>query len=170
MVSAPVVPGLDQVVAAWAHSGQAAALVRSLKYGRATAMVTEIADELAVIAPPADVVTWIPSTARHRRRRGFDPSELLARGVARRQGLRARRLIRRADDMAQTARDRAGRLAGPELVPAGRSRSPRPLRVLVVDDVCTTGSTLRAAAVALRRWGAGSVVAVVVTAVPPHDR
>jgi predicted amidophosphoribosyltransferase len=40
----------------------------------------------------------------------------------------------------------------------------------VVDDVCTTGSTLRAAAVALRRWGAGSVVAVVVTAVPPHDR
>jgi predicted amidophosphoribosyltransferase len=169
MVSAPVVPGLDQVVAAWVHSGQAATLVRSLKYGRATAVVTEIADELALIAPPADVVTWIPSTARHRRRRGFDPSELLARGVARRRGLRARRLIRRGDDLAQTARDRAGRLTGPELLPAGRNRSSRRPRVLVVDDVCTTGSTLRAAAVALRRWGAGSVVAVVVTAVP-HDR
>jgi predicted amidophosphoribosyltransferase len=165
MVSTPVVPGLDQVVAAWSHSGLAAARVRSLKYGRATSVVTEIADELALIAPGADLVTWIPSTAGHRRRRGFDPSELLARAVARRRGLPARRLIRRADVVAQTARDRAGRLSGPDLVPAGRNRSSHRPQVLVVDDVCTTGSTLRAAAAALRGWGAGSVVAVVATAV-----
>lgn len=165
MVSAPVVPGLEQVVAAWAHSGEAAALVRSLKYGKVTAAVTEIADELAMIAPSADLVTWIPSTARHRRRRGFDPSELLARAVARRRGLRARRLLCRGDDVAQTARDRAGRLSGPALMPAGRNRSSRRPRVLVVDDVCTTGSTLRAAATALRGWGAGTVVAAVATAV-----
>ena len=160
---APVVPGLDVVVAAFVHVGEAADAVRDLKYGRATAVVTELADAIATIAPPADFVTWVPSTRAHRRDRGFDPSELLARAVARRRNLKVRRLLRRCDSDAQTDRDRQGRLAGPDFRSLGRHRGPVRPCVLLVDDVCTTGSTLRAAAAAVRNWGAGSVVAVVAT-------
>jgi predicted amidophosphoribosyltransferase len=138
-------------------------LVRALKYGGATAVVTELADAIAAIAPAADIVTWIPSTPAHRRGRGFDPSELLARAVARRRKLSVRRLVRRCDGDAQTDRDRQGRLVGPDFRPVGRHRGSVRPRVLLVDDVCTTGSTLRAAAAAVRQWGAGSVVAAVAT-------
>ncbi len=135
-------------------------MVRSLKYGRSTELVTPIAAAMTAAAPAADVVTWVPCTPERRRRRGFDPAELLARALARRMGLPVRSCLRRLDRQPQTARSRAGRLAGPDL----RVRRARiGGRVLVVDDVCTTGSTLRAAAAALRSGGAGSVVAAVAT-------
>ena len=56
----------------------------------------------------AAVVTWIPTTSRRRRQRGFDQAELLARGVARRLRLPCRALLRRADDSPQTGRSGIG--------------------------------------------------------------
>lgn len=154
------VAGLDDFAACWIHAGEAAALIRSLKYGRSTAQVTPIAARMAAVAPAAEMVTWVPCTPERRRRRGFDPAELLARALARRLDLPVRGSLRRLDQQPQTARSRAGRLAGPEL----RVRRARiGGRVLVVDDVCTTGSTLRTAAAALRSAGAGSVAAAVAT-------
>ena len=159
----PVTPGgAVAYTAVSGHEGRRADLVRALKYGRATTVIAELADELAAVAPPSDVVTWIPASPSRRRRRGFDQGELLARSVARRLGRPARRLLRRADDVAQTSRDRAGREAGPTFVPAGR-RLRGGCHVLVVDDVRTTGATLAAAAAVLRRRGAGSVEGLVVT-------
>lgn len=161
------IDGLDGGVAAWDHAGDAAQLVKDLKYGRATAVVTELADALAEIAPDADVVTWAPASPARRRRRGFDQSELLARAFARRQRLPARRLLRRVDDLAQTARDLEGRRSGPSLAAVGRRLRFKPT-VILVDDVSTTGATLASAADVLRRRGAGSVIGLVVTLVSPE--
>ncbi len=164
-IDVPVVEGLDDLVAVWTHRGEAAELVRLLKYGRATSAVSVLADAIAAAAPAAQLVTWVPATPARRRERGFDQAELLAAAVARRLGLKARRLLRRTDDRAQTARDRRGRLAGPTL--AGRGgRAGRHKTVLVIDDVCTTGATLGAAALCLRRAGASRVVALVATTAP----
>ena len=164
------IEGVDALWAGWCHEGGAAELVRALKYGRVTAAVTPIADRMASVmpaAPVADLVTWVPCSPTRRRERGFDPAELLARALARRLRLRARPSLRRVDDEPQTARTREGRLAGPRLV-VGRVR-PCGL-VLVVDDVCTTGSTLRVAATALRAGGAEAVVAAVATVAPAAPR
>ncbi len=158
------IKGVDELAACWAHDGEAADIVRALKYGRMTSLVTPIAERLAPMAPDADLVSWVPCSPSHRRERGFDPAELLARAVARRLGLKARRTLRRLDDQPQTSRDRAGRIAGPRLCAADGKVAGR---VLLVDDVCTTGSTLRVAAAALRGCGASAVVVAVATVAPP---
>ena len=164
------IEGVDELWAGWCHEGAAAELVRALKYGRVTAAVTPMADRMASVAPSAqaaDLVTWVPCSPTRRRDRGFDPAELLARALARRLRLRAHRLLRRLDDEPQTARTHQGRLAGPRLaVRPGRLAGV----VLVVDDVCTTGSTLRVAAEALLGGGAAAVVAAVATVAPAPPR
>ncbi|HEX8771251.1 MAG TPA: phosphoribosyltransferase family protein, partial [Acidimicrobiales bacterium] len=96
-------------------------------------------------------MTWAPTTGARRRERGFDQAELLARAVARRLGLPCRRLLRRRPGPAQTGRDREGRQSGPAFT---TRRVTGPARVLLVDDIVTTGATVSAAARALRAAGA----------------
>ena len=97
-----------------------------------------------------------------RRARGYDQSELLARAVARRLAVPARPLLRRRPGRPQTGLDRAGRSAGPGY----DALRPATGRVLLVDDVSTTGATLRAAVDALRCAGAVDVAAAVVARTP----
>lgn len=156
------VSALDEVRSCWPHEGDRATLIHELKYGRATSVVSTIADALAEIAPHGDVVTWVPCSPSRRRQRGFDQSELLARAVAGRLGVRARRVLRRVDDDAQTARDLSERLVGPDFVGVGRRLRLSPT-VLVIDDVVTTGATLRSAAEVIRARGGGRVVGVTAT-------
>jgi len=151
-----------EVTAVWPHQGRGADLVRELKYGRATTVVTELADEMVALAPESDLVAWVPASPDRRRQRGFDQGELLARAVARRLRLPVRRVLRRVDDIPQTARELEGRLAGPEFAAVGRRLRFKPT-VLLVDDVVTTGSTLRSAASVLHERGAGKVRGLVVT-------
>lgn len=110
-----------------------------------------------------DAVTWAPTTDEHRRRRGMDHAELIARELGKMTGLPVKRLLRRRGDTTQTGRSRGERLVGPTFMahPAARG-----LRLLVIDDVTTTGSTLRAARRAFRSAGTESVECWAVAATP----
>ena len=144
-------------------------VIRGLKYRNQRWVVAELADQLvqSVLADPTapdfDVVTWAPTSDRRQRQRGYDQSELLARAVASRLGLKCRRLLYRDRSAPQTGRNREERLNGPMF----RARPMRrPSRVLVIDDVVTTGSTLRAAGHALDLAGATEVCLLAVAATP----
>jgi predicted amidophosphoribosyltransferase len=150
-----------------AHEGTARRLVLGLKYRNARTvadalairLVETLADRCAV-----DVVTWAPTSARRVAQRGYDPAELLARAVARRLGKPCRRLLRRGRRSSpQTGKDRASRLAGPVF-----HAKPlwRPRRILLVDDVTTTGATLRRASDALVAAGASAVTCIAATRAP----
>jgi competence protein ComFC len=167
---------LSSLAVGWPHAGGPADTVRLLKYRRRSAEVTVLADRMALLVPVTDleasidVVTWCPAHASNRRQRHFDQSELLARAVAHRIGRPCRRLLRRNRGVPQSTLDRAGRLHGPLLMAVGAPLRGRP-RILLIDDVVTTGATLRTAAVVLRARGAGAVHAVVATrAVPRRAR
>ncbi|WP_420609960.1 ComF family protein [Candidatus Poriferisodalis sp.] len=111
-------------------------------------------DTAAAGLAPIDTVTWAPTTAAHRRARGFDQAETLARATAKALRARPMRLLRRIGGTAQSGASREERLAGPRFdcrrVAAGR-------RILLVDDVVTTGATLRAATAVLTDAGAAAV-------------
>ncbi|MBI2709186.1 MAG: hypothetical protein HYX34_05770 [Actinobacteria bacterium] len=159
---APAPRGLSDCRALLAYEGAARQLVARLKYRNARASLRWLAGGMAQLVDTArvDVVTWAPTTGARRRGRGFDQAELLARAVAADLGLPVARLVRRLDGPAQTGRSGVERRAGPRVEPiSGSVAAGR--RVLVVDDVVTTGGSLSAVAAALHRAGAADVRAVV---------
>jgi predicted amidophosphoribosyltransferase len=106
--------------------------------------------------PAADVITYIPPDPIRQLGRGRHPAELLARDLARRWELDFVSLLeRRRSAERQASLPFARRRANMRGVFTSR-RSP-PARVLLVDDVYTTGSTVNAAASALRGEGARTV-------------
>lgn len=161
--------GFDGFWALASYDGPAAELVKGIKYGGCRAPVGALADALAARIGPAGVaggtiVTWVPTTAARRARRGVDHGEVLARAVAERLGLPARRLLLRAPGPPQTSLSLEHRRRGPRL----RARPvPPPGWILLVDDVTTTGASLAAARRALYAEGAERVAAAVVAATPP---
>jgi predicted amidophosphoribosyltransferase len=157
-------------VSAFAYEGPVRELVARYKYANRRAshgwlveqVVAAARRELQTPGGRLDVVTWIPTTTARRRERGFDHGALLAVGVGRRLGVPVRSLLERRDDRPQTGRSRGSRLHGPRLV----ARALDGGRVLVVDDVATTGASLVAAAGALRAAGAEWVAALTVARTP----
>lgn len=161
----PCPEGVEGLRAAFAYEGVGRHVVARLKYRRRTGVAAWLAPRLAALSAPAapDMVTFVPTSALRRRRRGFDHAEALAVLVAGHLGCPAVAALRRGDRLQQTGRPAAERHGGPRLEPRGRVAG----RVLVVDDVVTTGASLSAAATVLREAGAAAVEAVVAAATPP---
>ena len=164
--AAPPVP-IDGWVAAFAYEGAVREALARLKYRNARCTLPALAAALverlrAEALGPIDVVTWPPTTAERRRSRGFDQAEQLARAVGRGLGAPVRPCLTRRAGPSQTGRSARERHRGP----AFGSDPVDGLRVLVVDDVTTTGATLTAAARAHRSAGAGRVAAATVARTP----
>lgn len=110
-----------------------------------------------------DLVVWVPLSRKRRRQRGYDQAELLARVLAReldKPALPALRKVR--DTVEQSSLRAAGRARNVSGVyEAVEAEAIAGKRVLLVDDIVTTGSTLSACAQALLDAGAGEVWAAV---------
>lgn len=110
-----------------------------------------------------DVVTWVPVSRRRLRKRGYDQAQLLAESACRVWGVRPERLLRKTLDnpaqsgLSEAAARRANVLGVYE---AADPEKLRGRRVLLVDDICTTGATLAECARTLRAAGAEQVACV----------
>jgi predicted amidophosphoribosyltransferase len=103
-----------------------------------------------------DAITWVPLSRRRKAARGFDQALALARAVAPRLDLPLVPLLRRVADAGPQAR-RGGDERRQAMLDAFAGIAPAPARVLLVDDVLTTGATAAACASALVAAGASEV-------------
>lgn len=164
--------GLDDVVALLSYEGAAREFVTSLKYSNHRDGLARIAVALGSLVDRDDIdlITWAPTSRFHRRERGYDQAELLAKALARSARLDCASVLERLAGPAQTGRGRAERLHGVEFrLREHQLQRPvdlRGARVAVVDDVMTTGATLEAAATVLRRGGAETITGVVLAVTP----
>lgn len=141
--------------------------IRRFKFRGGVTAAGPLGEQIAQVAAERfsggfDTVAWVPVSARRLRQRGYDQSLLLAEGACKLWGVEPERLLRKIrDNPAQSGLERAeDRWKNTQDVyvaagdPAGR-------RILLVDDVCSTGSTLVSAAGVLLEAGAAEVVCVV---------
>ena len=153
-----------RIVSATELSGMTKQAVTGLKYRNERANALALSGLLVPLVPAGtDVITWAPTAEARRMRRGVDHAELIARHLAVLSGVPVRRFLRRVGAGQQTGRNGRERRGGPRFV---ASTACAGLRVLVVDDVVTTGSTLVSACGELLRAGAAGVAAVTVAGVP----
>lgn len=163
-------PAFDRARSALLYDGAAGEALRGLKYHQSLWLADDLAVLLAaaVQAEYADVpftaVTAVPLHPLRLRERSFNQSALLAAALARRLDLPFRpRLLRRVrptpSQTGLTAPRRAANVSGAfRSRPAGTEGG----RLLLVDDVMTTGATVNACALALKQEGARSVHVITV--------
>lgn len=110
---------------------------------------------------PLDAVTWTPLSGPRRRSRGYDQAQLLAKWTARELGLPLLGMLDKVRDtppqsgLEEDAQRRANVLGAYRLRKEAR---PANMRLLLVDDVVTSGSTLSECARLLSGGGAASVL------------
>jgi ComF family protein len=159
-------PALGTIRAAFAYEGAARTAVLTLKFrsGRylAPLMGEFLRAELARRPFAAEVIVPVPLAPDRLKQRGFNQSVLLAREVAPQVGGPVLEgVLRRVERPAQqtlTAAERLRNLRGAVICVAPEVIGDR--RVLLIDDVVTTGATLSACAEALKCAGARRVSAL----------
>ncbi|MEN8185409.1 MAG: ComF family protein, partial [Myxococcota bacterium] len=172
---------LAACLAAAPYAGEVARAVQRFKYPRPGilgmdpapgALLRSLLGEAAARSPDrGQLVVPVPQHPARLRRRGFNPAAELARPLARVHGIRFApvALERLRDTRSQTGLDRRERgrnVAGAFRVRVGQAIPPL---VWLVDDVVTTGATLREAAQALRDAGARNVTALCAARTPIGD-
>lgn len=119
-----------------------------------------------------DILTWVPTSALRRLYRGYDQTQLIAQALAKELGVRAQRVLRKVhhtppqSSLKNAAQRRANilgayRVCDPEMI--------RGKRILLLDDVVTTGATASECARTLLIAGAKEVIFAAVAAAS-HDK
>jgi len=109
-----------------------------------------------------DAIVPVPMSRKKERRRGYNQAELLGRAVAKQIDIPCRMLLTKATDgQTQSLLPRDRRAANVRHA-FKASRDAKDQSLLLIDDICTTGETLRACAKELLRAGAARVCAITV--------
>ncbi len=159
--------GFDAAYSFGGYGGTLRELIHLYKYGKVAPLSAVLGGYLLRALPRDEAVDFLAPVPLHWRKRwdrGFNQSELLARAVSRSTGIPVRGVLRRhRATAAQAGLSNTQRRRNV----AGAFRCHRPLevrgkRIVLVDDVMTTGSTAAACARALKSAGAARVMLLTV--------
>ena len=150
------------------HTGVARQLVLRLKHHAEACAAQSLAELMLPLPvgfslPDRTVITWVTMPERRRRDRFIDNGRLLAEAVAKQLDLPCRQLLLRQEtgekNQASLNREAREKSLKKAFLPAEKIDFP----VLLVDDVLTTGTTVRRCAEALWAGGAESVTVLTFT-------
>ncbi len=166
-------PRLERLRSVAYHEGVVREAIHGLKYQGRVDLVAPLAgllvEHFKLSSIEADVIAAVPLAPARERERGYNQAELLARALAASTGhpyvqglVRTRET---ADQVGKNAAERHANVRGAFRADAGAFAKKR---VLLIDDVCTTGATLDACAVALQAQGVQKVYGL--TVARPRER
>jgi ComF family protein len=156
---------LDRLRSVFRYEGDVRRLVHAFKFGGESSLGRTLAGHLRYCYEEhgleTDMVTSVPLTTLRRRHRGYNQASLMARELAHELNQPFAEVLRRRGNAgpqarSKTAEERRSNVIG-AFLPGGRA-DVAGLRVLLVDDVATTGATLSACAGVLKSLGAAQVV------------
>lgn len=156
------ITGFDAAYSYGAYDGRLRTLIHLLKYERIRTLAKPLGVWLAGAFPREqrfDAVVPVPLHWTRTMRRGFNQSELLAEEVSRNTGVPVERLLKRrkrteTQALLTNAQRRTNVASAFRVCDAARTAGKR---LLVIDDVMTTGATTSACSAALKRAGAARV-------------
>ena len=160
-------PFIDKCVSPLYYKDKVRASVHRYKFGGCSAYSRRYAALMSdcvennLDCRSIDVISWIPLSKKRLRQRGYDQARLLAEEIAAKTGLPCRQQKVKnngAQSLTRDAKQRRENVAGVYALDDGADVSG--LRILLVDDVVTTGATMSEAARILRKAGAKSVFGV----------
>ncbi len=165
----------DRLVTAMRYERGAKAAILALKHSRDADRIHTMGQEMVSAlraksdAAPFDVVTFIPMCKKDEHKRGYNQSRLLAAEVASLLELPMEAMLNKCFDTHSQKglpwHERSGNVLGAFDVIA----SVRGKKILLVDDLATTGCTLNECAKMLKIYGAESVTALTFAATIPED-
>ena len=160
---------LDSVTAVWYYKENVRESILRLKFHKAAFLADPFGRSLAMKVMEThpedfDLLTWVPVSAKRKRKRGYDQAELLAKAAGKELGIPAQSLLQKIrDNPAQSGMSGEARKAnvlGAYQIKANTDLSGR--RILLIDDVFTTGATAEECAKVLLEGGAKEVHCAVV--------
>jgi ComF family protein len=154
---------LKEVRIVYLFDGALRAAVHQLKYRKQRRMAIPLGEllaaDLATHPLEFDAVAAVPLHAKRLAERGFNQAETLATAMARSRGstMLGAGLVRTRATEQQARLDARARAMNVDGAFAWVASTPPPARIVLVDDVLTTGATMGACAAALRAAGAEAV-------------
>lgn len=140
------------------YRGQVKTLIGRLKYQRTVGAAGVLAQLLAKeIAKPDqfDLITWVPASSSRYRLRGYNPARLIARSLSKELDIPYAETLYKTGQTSQVGTDRRLRLSQLSgQIYTRRSTLIKHAKILLIDDVVTTGATLNECGRALKTAGA----------------
>ena len=156
---------VDKCLSPLYYHGNVKDSLHRYKFGGATAyadiyseFIVKCIDENQI---SCDSITWVPLSRRRLRKRGYDQAELLAKLIAKHLGQRPVRLLKKLRDTPPQSQTGSAEKRRANIVGAYVCLRPERVqgkRILLVDDIVTTGATLSEAAKVLKKAGAKEVI------------
>ncbi len=162
LASDPLPEGIAYVHAAYPYEGAARRLIHRLKYESVRAAAVPLAQAMAYLpSGEEEAIVPVPTDKRRMRRRGFNQATMLADEIGRMLGMQVvpalHRIQARCPQTGLSGVQRRENLRGCMAVRLSDRKTVAGRRILLVDDVYTTGATVQEAARALLAAGAKSV-------------
>ncbi len=109
-----------------------------------------------------DIVTWVPLSRRKKKKRGYDQAELLAKGISALLGLDCRKILyknkeTKTQSLLKNGDERRRNVKGAYSL--SDENTVKGKKILIIDDIVTTGSTLSECCRVLKKAGAELVTA-----------
>ncbi|OHA62151.1 MAG: hypothetical protein A2117_02055 [Candidatus Wildermuthbacteria bacterium GWA2_46_15] len=153
---------LEEVVSGWEYDGLIKDIISKIKYDGMFDAINELVEKALAIKEPfwpaGTVVTFVPLFKKRERERGFNQAKLIAKKLGGMTGKDVLPFLEKIKDTrSQTELDKVERLANVKGSFRKKEGAVCPNNVLLVDDVWTSGATMRECAKVLRRAGVKKV-------------